>query len=58
MLRGLLPFAVLGAVNVAHIATNEMRMDSRRRDEAGPGIVASLGRPIAIEATTGNVVGE
>jgi hypothetical protein len=43
---------------VAHIAMNEMRMDARRPDQAGPGIVASLVGPIAIEATRGNVVGE
>lgn len=43
---------------LAHIAMNEMRMDARRPDQAGPGIVASLFGPIAIEATAGNVVGE
>ena len=43
---------------VAHIAMNEMRMDARRPDQTGPGIVASLVGPIAIEATSGNVVGE
>lgn len=43
---------------VAHIAMNEMRMDARRPDQDGPGIVASLVGPIAIEATAGNVVGE
>ncbi|HYD23671.1 MAG TPA: hypothetical protein VEB68_02665 [Croceibacterium sp.] len=43
---------------VAHIAMNEMRMDARRPDQTGPGIVASLVGPIAIEATAGNVVGE
>jgi hypothetical protein len=43
---------------VAHIAMNEMRMDARRPDQTGPGIVASLVGPIAIEATKGNVVGE
>jgi hypothetical protein len=43
---------------VAHIAMNEMRMDARRPDQTGPGIVASLVGPIAIEATEGNVVGE
>ena len=37
---------------------NEMRMDARRPDQTGPGIVASLVGPIAIEATAGNVVGE
>lgn len=42
----------------AHIAMNEMRMDARRPDQIGPGIVASLVGPIAIEATRGNVVGE
>lgn len=43
---------------VARIAMNEMRMDARRPDQTGPGIVASLVGPIAIEATAGNVVGE
>lgn len=43
---------------VAHIAMNEMRMDARRPDQTGPGIVASLVGPIAIEATAGNVVEE
>ena len=43
---------------VAHIAMNEMRMDARRPDQTGPGIVASLVGPIAIEATAGNVLGE
>jgi len=43
---------------VAHIAMNEMRMDARRPDQSGPGIVASLVGPIAIAATRGNVVGE
>jgi len=43
---------------VAHIAMNEMRMDARRPDQTGPGIVASLVGPIAIEATAGNGVGE
>lgn len=43
---------------VAQIAMNEMRMDARRPDQQGPGIVASLVGPIAIEATKGNVVGE
>jgi len=43
---------------VAHIGMNEMRMDARRPDQTGPGIVASLVGPIAIEATTGNVYGE
>ena len=43
---------------VAHIAMNEMRMDARRPDQTGPGIVASLVGPIALEATAGNVVGE
>ncbi|MBT2189126.1 hypothetical protein [Sphingobium nicotianae] len=42
----------------AHIAMNEMRMDARRPDQTGPGIVASLVGPIAIEATAGNVVAE
>jgi hypothetical protein len=42
----------------ARIAMNEMRLDARRPDQAGPGIVASLVGPIAIEATRGNVVGE
>jgi len=43
---------------VAHIAMNEMRMDARRPDQSGPGIVASLVGPIALEATAGNKVGE
>ena len=43
---------------VAHIAMNEMRMDARRPDQTGPGIVASLVGPISIAATAGNVVGE
>ena len=43
---------------VAHIAMNEMRMDARRPDQTGPGIVASLVGPISLEATRGNVVGE
>ena len=43
---------------VAHIAMNEMRMDARRPDQTGPGIVASLVGPIAIEATRGNAAGE
>ena len=43
---------------VARIAMNEMRMDARRPDQTGPGIVASLVGPISIEATRGNVVGE
>ena len=43
---------------VSHIAMNEMRMDARRPDQTGPGIVASLVGPISIEATAGNVVGE
>ena len=42
----------------AQIAMNEMRMDARRPDQSGPGIVASLIGPIAIEATRGNVVSE
>jgi hypothetical protein len=42
----------------AHIAMNEMRMDARRPDQTGPGIVASLVGPISLEATRGNVVGE
>jgi hypothetical protein len=42
----------------AHIAMNEMRMDARRPDQTGPGIVASLVGPIALEATAGNVVGD
>jgi hypothetical protein len=42
---------------VAHIAMNELRMDARRPDQTGPGIVASLVGPIALEATAGNVVG-
>ena len=42
----------------AHVAMNEMRMDARRPDQAGPGIVASLVGPISIEATKGNVVEE
>jgi hypothetical protein len=42
----------------AQIAMNEMRMDARRPDQNGPGIVASLVGPIAIEATRGNAVGE
>ena len=43
---------------VAKITMNEMRMDARRPDQTGPGIVASLVGPIAIEATRGNAVGE
>jgi hypothetical protein len=43
---------------VAHIAMNEMRMDARRPDQTGPGIVASLVGPIALEATAGNVYGD
>jgi hypothetical protein len=43
---------------VAHIAMNEMRMDARRPDQTGPGIVASLVGPISIEATNGNVYGD
>ena len=43
---------------VAHIAMNEMRMDARRPDQTGPGIVASLVGPISLEATRGNVVAE
>ena len=43
---------------VANIGMNEMRMDARRPDQTGPGIVASLVGPIAIEATRGNVYGE
>ncbi len=43
---------------VAHIAMNEMRMDARRPDQTGPGIVASLVGPISLEATKGNVVAE
>jgi hypothetical protein len=43
---------------VANIGMNEMRMDARRPDQTGPGIVASLVGPIAIEATEGNVYGE
>ena len=43
---------------VARIAMNEMRMDARRPDQTGPGIVASLVGPIAIDATKGNVVGK
>ena len=39
----------------ANIAMNEMHMDARRPDQTGPGIVASLVGPIAIEATKGNV---
>ena len=39
----------------ANIGMNEMRMDARRPDQTGPGIVASLVGPIAIEATEGNV---
>jgi hypothetical protein len=42
----------------ATIAMNEMRMDARRPDQDGAGIVASLVGPISIEATRGNVVGE
>ncbi len=42
----------------AQIAMNELRMDARRPDQTGPGIVASLVGPISIEATRGNVVGE
>ena len=43
---------------VAKITMNEMRMDARRPDQTGPGIVASLVGPIAIEATRGKAVGE
>lgn len=43
---------------VAKITMNEMRMDARRPDQTGPGIVASLVGPISIEATRGNVVSE
>lgn len=43
---------------VANIAMNELHMDARRPDQTGPGIVASLVGPIAIEATAGNVVGQ
>ena len=43
---------------VAHIAMNELRLDARRPDQTGPGIVASLVGPIAIEATAGNVYGD
>ena len=43
---------------VAHIAMNELRMDARRPDQTGPGIIASLVGPISLEATRGNVVGE
>lgn len=43
---------------VARIGMNEMRMDARRPDQTGPGIVASLIGPIAIEATRGNVVAD
>lgn len=43
---------------VAQIAMNEMRMDARRPDQTGSGIVASLVGPISLEATKGNVVGE
>lgn len=39
----------------ANIGMNEMHMDARRPDQTGPGIVASLVGPIAIEATRGNV---
>jgi len=42
----------------AQITMNELRMDARRPDQTGPGIVASLVGPISIEATRGNVVGE
>lgn len=42
----------------ARITMNEMRMDARRPDQTGPGIVASLVGPIAIEATAGNVIGD
>ena len=42
---------------VAHVAMNELRMDARRPDQTGPGIVASLVGPIALESTEGNVVG-
>ena len=42
----------------AQIAMNELRMDARRPDQTGPGIVASLVGPIPLEATKGNVVGE
>lgn len=43
---------------VAQITMNEMRMDARRPDQTGPGIVASLVGPISLEATRGNVVGK
>ena len=43
---------------VATIGMNEMRMDARRPDQTGPGIVASLVGPISLEATRGNVVGQ
>lgn len=43
---------------VAQITMNEMRMDARRPDQTGPGIVASLVGPISLEATRGNVVAE
>ncbi|WEK47806.1 MAG: hypothetical protein P0Y56_05790 [Candidatus Andeanibacterium colombiense] len=39
----------------ANIAMNELHMDARRPDQSGPGIVASLIGPIAIEATRGNI---
>lgn len=42
----------------ANISMNEMRMDARRPDQDGPGIVASLVGPISIEATRGNVIAE
>jgi hypothetical protein len=43
---------------VAQITMNEMRIDARRPDQAGPGIVASLVGPIALEATAGIAYGE
>jgi hypothetical protein len=43
---------------VAQITMNELRMDARRPDQTGPGIVASLVGPIAIEATRGNVASD
>ncbi|OYW45837.1 MAG: hypothetical protein B7Z08_01160 [Sphingomonadales bacterium 32-68-7] len=42
----------------AQITMNELRMDARRPDQTGPGIVASLVGPISLEATKGNKVGE
>jgi len=43
----------------AHITMNELRIDARRDDiPGGAPIISSLGGPIALEATRGNIVGE